>query len=115
MRVSSVQLPNVDSPISMIRGTALIMTKRYDKTLKLSKLKKGDKLHVKYDDKEIIITITHIEMEKGTPTVNFKCSGNEDINISTEFKGKSKKDRSNKLHGSNKGRGWSKGSNVVKK
>ena len=84
--------------------------------LKLSKLKKGDKLHVKHGDKELIITITHIEMEKGTPTVNFKCNGDEDIHILTEFKGKSKKNkRSNKLHGSNKGRGWSKGSNVLKK
>ena len=84
--------------------------------LKLSKLKKGDKLHVKHDNKELIITITHIEMEKGTPTVNFKCNGDEDILISTEFKGKAKKrNRSNKLHGSNKGRGWSKDSPVVKK
>lgn len=55
-------------------------------------------------------------MEKGTPMVNFKCNGDEDIHISTEFKGKAKKiNRSGKLHGSNKGRGWSKGSNVVKK
>ncbi|MBE9525333.1 MAG: hypothetical protein IME94_00025 [Proteobacteria bacterium] len=84
--------------------------------VKLSKLKKGDKLHVNHDNKELIITITHIEMEKGIPTVNFKCNGDEDIQISTEFKGKTNKDkRSSKLHGSNKGRGWSKGSNVVKK
>ena len=83
--------------------------------LKLSKLKKGDKLHVKHDNKELIITITHIEMEKGTPIVNFKCSGDEDICITTEFKGKGKKDRSNKLHGSNKGLGWSKGSPMIKK
>lgn len=59
--------------------------------LKLSKLKKGDKLHVKHENKELIITITHIEMEKGTPMVNFKCNGDEDIHISTEFKGKAKK------------------------
>jgi len=83
--------------------------------VKLSKLKKGDKLHVKHDDKELILTITHIEMEKGTPTMNFKCNGDEEIRISTEFKGKSKKDRSDKLHGSNKGRGWSKDRSVVKK
>ena len=61
--------------------------------LKLSKLKKGDKLHVKHDNKELVITITHIEMEKGIPTVNFKCNGDEDICISTELKGKAKKIR----------------------
>ena len=84
--------------------------------LKLSKLKKGDKLHVKHDNKELVITITHIEMEKGIPTVNFKCNGDEDIRISTELKGKAKKNnRSSKLHGSNKGRGWSKDSRVIKK
>ncbi len=59
--------------------------------LKLSKLKKGDKLHVIHDNKELVITITHIEMEKGTPTVNFKCNGDEDIRIVTEFKTKAKK------------------------
>jgi len=84
--------------------------------LKLSKLKKGDKLHVIHDNKELVITITHIEMEKGTPTVNFKCNGDEDIRIVTEFKTKAEKNnRSGQLHGSNKGRGWSKGSCLVKK
>ena len=83
---------------------------------KLSKLKKGDKLHVKHDNKELVITITHIEMEKGTPTVNFKCNGDEDIRIVTEFNNKAEKNnRSKKLHGSNKGRGWSKESCSVKK
>ena len=84
--------------------------------LQLSKLKKGDKLHVKHDNKELIITITHIEMEKGIPAVNFKCNGDEDIRITTELKGKAKtKKRTSKLHGSNKGRGWSKDSRVIKK
>ena len=84
--------------------------------LKLSKLKKGDKLHVKHDNKELVITITHIEMEKGIPTVNFKCNGDEDICISTKLKGKAKKNkRASKLHGSNKGRGWSKDNRVIKK
>lgn len=83
---------------------------------KLSKLKKGDKLHIMHDNKELLITITHIEMEKGTPTVNFKCTGDADIQITTEFKRKiEKKSRSKKLNGYNKGRGWSKGSQVVKK
>jgi hypothetical protein len=82
---------------------------------KLSKLKTGDKLHVKHNGKELVITITHIEMEKGTPTVNFKCNGDEDISISTEFKEKSTSNRSQKLNGSNKGRGWSKGSHMLKK
>jgi len=83
---------------------------------KLSKLTKGDKLHVRHDNKELVITITHIEMEKGTATVNFKCSGDEDIQILTEFKTKTrKKGRTGKLDGYNKGRGWSKGSQVLKK
>lgn len=83
---------------------------------KLSKLKKGDKLHVKHGNKELVITITHIEMKKGTPTVNFKCNGDEDMCVVTEFKGKAgKKSRSKKLNGYNKGRGWSKDSQVVKK
>lgn len=83
---------------------------------KLSKLKKGDKLHVRHDDKELIITITHIEMDRGTPMVNFTCTGDADIGITTEFKRKIKKQsRSNKLNGTNKGRGWSKGNQVVKK
>lgn len=88
---------------------------RINKNAKLSKLTKGDKLHVKHDDKELIITITHIEMEKGTPMVNFKCNGDEEISITTEFKGKSKKERAKKLHGSNKGLGWSKGNLTIKK
>ncbi len=83
---------------------------------KLSKLKKGDKLHIKHDDKEIVITITHIEMENGTPTVNFKCNGDKDMLVSTEFKRKiRKKSRSGKLHGSNKGLGWSTNSPMIKK
>ena len=83
--------------------------------LKLSKLKKGDKLHVQHDDKELVITITHIEMTKGIPTVNFKCNGDEDMRLLTEFKGKEKKSNSKRLNGSNKGHGWSKVSHVVKK
>ncbi|MCU7940719.1 MAG: hypothetical protein KZQ64_13215 [gamma proteobacterium symbiont of Bathyaustriella thionipta] len=82
---------------------------------KLSKLKKGDKLHVQHDDKELVITITHIEMIKGTPTVNFKCKGDEELRLITEFKRKENKKSANKLQGSNKGRGWSKNSCMVKK
>ena len=83
---------------------------------KLSKLKKGDKLHIKHGNRQLVITITHIEMEQGTPTVNFKCSGDEEMHILTEFKSKTgKKSRAGKLHGSNKGRGWSKDSPAVKK
>ena len=83
--------------------------------LKLSKLKKGDKLHVKHDDKELVITITHIEMEKGTPSVNFKCNGDEKMHLSTELKGQKEKKRTHKLGGSNKGRGWLKGGHAIKK
>ena len=82
---------------------------------KLSKLKTGDELHVKHNGKELIITITHIEMEKGIPTVNFKCNGDQDISLTTECKEKSTSNRTKKLHGSNKGRGWSKGSHMLKK
>ena len=83
---------------------------------KLSKLKKGDKLHIRHDSKELVITITHIEMEHGTPTVNFKCTGDEEMRILTEFKAKAgKKNRSDKLNGSNKGRGWSKDSHMIKR
>ncbi|MCU7800277.1 MAG: hypothetical protein KZQ70_09070 [gamma proteobacterium symbiont of Lucinoma myriamae] len=83
--------------------------------VKLSKLKKGDKLHVQDEDKELVITITHIEMTKGIPTVNFKCSGDEDLRLITEFKVKAQKSSSKKLHGTNKGRGWSKVNREVKK
>ena len=78
-----------------------------DKEKRLSKLKKGDKIHVQHANKEIILTITHIEVEKGVPTVNFTCSGDEDIHITTEFKGRAD-NKNDRLHGSNKGRGWSK-------
>lgn len=81
-----------------------------DKEKRLSKLKKGDKIHVQHANKEIILTITHIEVEKGVPTVNFTCSGDEDIHITTEFKGRAD-NKNDRLHGSNKGRGWSKGNN----
>ena len=82
---------------------------------RLSKLKKGDKIHVQHANREIIITITHIEVEKGVPTINFTCSGDEELHITTEFKGRAD-NKNHRLHGSNKGRGWSKGNNYgVKK
>lgn len=83
---------------------------------KLSKLTKGDKLHVQHGNKEIVLTITHIALEKGLPSVNFTCSGDEELQVLTEFKRRRDKNhRSDRLNGSNKGRGWSKGSQVVKK
>jgi len=86
-----------------------------EKEKRLSKLRKGDKIHAQHANKEIIITVTHIEVEKGVPTVNFTCSGDEDIHITTEFKGRND-NKNDRLHGSNKGRGWSKGNNYgVKK
>ena len=103
-----VKRPWVSEQYDQIQGDGIMS--------KLSKLQKGDKLHVQHDNKELIITITHIEMEKGTPTVNFKCTGDKAIHITTEFKRKiKKKSRSGKLNGSNKGRGWSKDSSMVKK
>lgn len=83
---------------------------------KLSKLTKGDKLHVLHNGKELVITITHIEMDNGTPMVNFKTTGDANIHVITEFKRKKNKGRrSHILDGSNRGRGWSKGNRVIKK
>ena len=90
-------------------------TPKKGKEAQLSKLKKGDKLRVRHGDKEVIITITHIELEKGVPSVNLSCSGDEDIHVITDVKGKTHSKRSDRIKGSNKGRGWSKRGASIKK
>ena len=83
---------------------------------KLSKLTKGDKLHVLHDGKELVLTITHIEIDNGTPMINFKTTGDANFFITTEFKRKKNKSRRSRiLKGSNRGRGWSRGNHVIKK
>lgn len=80
-----------------------------------TKLKKGDKLHVMHGDQELIITITHIESQKGVPTVNLSSSGSQAFKVTTDIKNKANRKRTHKINGSNKGRGWSKSRQSVKK
>jgi hypothetical protein len=86
-----------------------------EKPLTQSRLKKGDSIKVEYEGQELLITITHIETDHKIPSVNVSLSGQHSFNLTSAIKGKTTSKRSRKLTGSNKGKGWAKGRQAVKK